>query len=159
MKHTLSVLVENKPGVLSRIAGLFSRRGFNIDSLAVGVTDDPDISRMTITVDGKEQPIEQVTKQLHKLINVIKITDLDPHNTVARELALIKVKSAARNRGEIMQVAEIFRANILDVARNTMTLEITGTTEKIDALEKLLEPHGVVEVVRTGRIAIERSEK
>ena len=159
MKHTLSVLVENKPGVLSRIAGLFSRRGFNIDSLAVGVTDDPDISRMTITVDGKEQPIEQVTKQLHKLINVIKITDLDPHNTVARELALIKVKSAAPSRGEIMQVAEIFRANILDVARKTMTLEITGTTEKIDAIEKLLEPHGVVEVVRTGRIAIERSEK
>jgi len=159
MKHTLSVLVENKPGVLSRIAGLFSRRGFNIDSLAVGVTDDPEISRMTITVDGKEQPIEQVTKQLHKLINVIKITDLDPLNTVARELALIKVKSKASNRGEIMQIAEIFRSNILDVARDTMTLEITGTTEKIDAIEKLLEPHGVVEVVRTGRIAIERSKK
>lgn len=159
MKHTLSVLVENKPGVLSRIAGLFSRRGFNIDSLAVGITDDPDISRMTITVDGKEHPIEQVTKQLHKLINVIKITDLDPQNTVARELALVKVKSSARSRGEIMQVAEIFRANILDVAKNTMTLEITGTTEKINALEQLLDPHGVVEIVRTGRIAIERGAK
>ena len=159
MKHTLSVLVENKPGVLSRIAGLFARRGFNIDSLAVGITDDPDVSRMTITVDGKEHPIEQVTKQLHKLINVIKITDLDPHNTVARELALVKVKSDVKSRGEIMQVAEIFRANILDVAKKTMTLEITGTTEKINAIEQLLEPHGVVEVVRTGRIAIERSEK
>jgi acetolactate synthase-1/3 small subunit len=159
MKHTLSVLVENKPGVLSRIAGLFSRRGFNIDSLAVGITDDPNISRMTITVDGKEHPIEQVTKQLHKLINVIKITDLDPQNTVARELALIKVKSGSRSRGEIMQVAEIFRANILDVARNTMTLEITGTTEKINALEQLLDPHGVMEIVRTGRIAIERGAK
>jgi acetolactate synthase-1/3 small subunit len=159
MKHTLSVLVENKPGVLSRIAGLFARRGFNIDSLAVGITDDPNISRMTITVDGKEHPIEQVTKQLHKLINVIKITDLDPHNTVARELALIKVKSGASSRGEIMQITEIFRANILDVARNTMTLEITGTAEKIDALEQLLDPHGVVEIVRTGRIAIERGAK
>ncbi len=159
MKHTLSVLVENKPGVLSRVAGLFSRRGFNIDSLAVGVTENPDVSRMTITVDGKEHPIEQVTKQLHKLINVIKITDLDPVNTVARELALIKVKSDAGSRGEIMQIAEIFRANILDVARNTMVLEITGTTEKIDALLQLLAPQGVVEIVRTGRIAIERGAK
>ncbi|MBE0428905.1 MAG: acetolactate synthase small subunit [Thermoleophilia bacterium] len=159
MKHTLSVLVENKPGALARIAGLFSRRGFNIDSLAVGVTEDPDVSRMTITVSAAEHPIEQVTKQLHKLINVIKITDLDPENTVARELALIKVKSDAGNRAEIMQLAEIFRANILDVGRNTLTIEITGTYEKIDALERLLFPHGVVEVVRTGRIAIERGQK
>lgn len=159
MKHTLSVLVENKPGVLARIAGLFSRRGFNIDSLAVGITDDPNISRMTITVDGQEHPIEQVTKQLHKLINVIKITDLDPVNTVSRELALVKVKSDARTRGEIMQIAEIFRANVLDVSKKTMTIEITGTTAKIDALERLLKPHGVLEVVRTGKIAIERGEK
>lgn len=159
MKHTLSVLTENKPGVLARIAGLFSRRGFNIDSLAVGVTEDPDISRMTITVSAEEHPIEQVTKQLHKLINVIKITDLDPEKTVARELALIKVKSDAKNRAEIMQLAEIFRANILDVSKNTLTIETTGTYEKIDALERLLAPHGVVEVVRTGRIAIERGEK
>lgn len=159
MKHTLSVLVENKPGVLARIAGLFSRRGFNIDSLAVGVTEDPDISRMTITVDGQEHPIEQVTKQLHKLINVIKITDLDPANTVARELALIKVNSDAKTRGEVMQIAEIFRAKILDVSKKTMTIEITGTNEKIEALERLLQPLGVVEMVRTGKIAIERGEK
>ena len=158
MKHTLSVLVENKPGVLARIAGLFSRRGFNIDSLAVGVTDDPDVSRMTITVDAAEHPIEQVTKQLHKLINVIKITDLDPHNTVARELALIKVSSDAKTRGEVMQIAEIFRANILDVGRKSMTIEITGTAEKIEALELLLKKQ-VQEIVRTGRIAIERGEK
>jgi acetolactate synthase I/III small subunit len=159
MKHTLSVMVENKPGVLARIAGLFSRRGFNIDSLAVGITEDPDISRMTITVDAEEHPIDQVTKQLHKLINVIKITDLDPLNTVARELALIKVKSDAKNRAEVMQLAEIFRANILDVSKKTLTIEITGTFEKIDALEALLWSHGVVEIVRTGRIAIERGEK
>ncbi|MHB1412628.1 MAG: acetolactate synthase small subunit [Thermoleophilia bacterium] len=158
MKHTLSVMVENKPGVLARIAGLFSRRGFNIDSLAVGVTEDPDVSRMTITVNAAEHPIEQVTKQLHKLINVIKITDLDPDNTVARELALIKVKSDARSRGEVMQIAEIFRAKILDVSRKTMTIEITGTAEKIEALELLLKPN-VAEIVRTGRIAIERGEK
>jgi acetolactate synthase-1/3 small subunit len=159
MKHTLSVMVENKPGVLARVAGLFSRRGFNIDSLAVGITEDPKVSRMTITVDGKEQPIEQVTKQLHKLINVIKITDLDPVNMVARELALIKVKSEPKNRGEVVQIAEIFRARILDVSRKTMTLEVTGSNEKIEAMEKLLWPLGVVEVVRTGRIAIERGEK
>ena len=159
MKHTLSVLVENKPGVLARVAGLFARRGFNINSLAVGITEDPDVSRMTITVDAEEHPIEQVTKQLHKLINVIKITDLDPERTVARELALIKVKSDARTRAEVMQLAEIFRAQILDVSKKTLTVEITGTFEKIDALEQLLQPHGVVEIVRTGRIAIERGEK
>lgn len=159
MKHTLSVLVENKPGVLARVAGLFSRRGFNIDSLAVGITEDPDVSRMTITVDAEEHPIEQVTKQLHKLINVIKITDLDPEKTVARELALIKVKSDTKTRAEVMQLAEIFRAQILDVSRKTITIEITGTYEKLDAFEQLLQPHGVVEIVRTGRIAIERGEK
>lgn len=159
MKHTLSVLVENKPGALARIAGLFSRRGFNIDSLAVGITEDPNVSRMTITVDGQEHPIEQVTKQLHKLINVIKITDLNPDNTVARELALIKVSADAKSRGEIMQIVEIFRANILDVSKKTLTVETTGTWEKIEALELLLRPFGVVEMVRTGRIAIERGEK
>ena len=159
MKHTLSVLVENKPGVLARVAGLFSRRGFNIDSLAVGITEDPDVSRMTITVDAEEHPIEQVTKQLHKLINIIKITDLDVEKTVARELALIKVKSDTKTRAEVMQLAEIFRAQILDVSRKTITVEITGTYEKLDAFERLLQPHGVVEIVRTGRIAIERGEK
>ena len=159
MKHTLSVLVENKPGVLARVAGLFSRRGFNIDSLAVGITENPDVSRMTITVDAEEHPIEQVTKQLHKLINVIKITDLDAEKTVARELALLKVKSDAKTRADVMQLAKIFRARILDVSRKTITIEITGTHQKIEALEQLLQPHGVVEIVRTGRIAIERGEK
>jgi len=159
MKHTLSVLVENKPGVLARVAGLFARRGFNINSLAVGITEDPDVSRMTITVDAEEHPIEQVTKQLHKLINVIKITDLDAERTVARELALIKVKSDTKTRAEVMQLAEIFRAQILDVSRKTITIEITGTYQKLDAFEQLLQPHGVVEIVRTGRIAIERGEK
>ncbi|MCL6105834.1 MAG: acetolactate synthase small subunit [Actinobacteria bacterium] len=159
MKHTLSVLVENKPGVLARIAGLFSRRGFNIDSLAVGITEDPDVSRMTITVDAAEHPIEQVTKQLHKLINVIKITDLDPERTVARELSLVKVSTDAKTRGEVMQIAEIFRARILDVGKKSLTIEVTGTTGKIEALEQLLRPHGVVEIVRTGRVAIERGGK
>ena len=159
MKHTLSVLVENKPGVLARIAGLFSRRGFNIDSLAVGITEDPDVSRMTITVDAAEHPIEQVTKQLHKLINVIKITDLDPERTVARELSLVKVSTDAKTRGEVMQIAEIFRARILDVGKKSLTIEVTGTTGKIEALEQLLQPHGVVEIVRTGRVAIERGGK
>ncbi len=159
MKHTLSVLVENKPGVLARIAGLFSRRGFNIDSLAVGVTEDPNVSRMTITLDQQEHPIEQVTKQLHKLINVIKITDLDPERTVSRELALMKVSTDPKSRGEVMQIAEIFRANILDVGKKSLTVEITGTTAKIEAFEQLLRPHGLLEIVRTGRIAIERGEK
>ena len=159
MKHTLSVLVENKPGVLARIAGLFSRRGFNIDSLAVGVTEDPNVSRMTITLDQQEHPIEQVTKQLHKLINVIKITDLDPERTVSRELSLMKVSTDPKSRGEVMQIAEIFRANILDVGKKSLTVEITGTTGKIEAFEQLLRPHGLLEIVRTGRIAIERGEK
>ncbi|MBE3074449.1 MAG: acetolactate synthase small subunit [Actinobacteria bacterium] len=159
MKHTLSVLVENKPGVLTRISALFARRGFNIDSLAVGETEDPRLSRMTIAVDAQDSPLEQVTKQLHKLINVIKITDLDLGKTVARELALLKVKSDSKTRAEVMQLAEIFRANILDVGRKTLTIEITGTHQKIEALEQLLGPHGLVEIVRTGRIAIERGEK
>jgi acetolactate synthase I/III small subunit len=158
MKHILSVLVENKPGVLNRISGLFARRGFNIDSLAVGETEDPRLSRMTIAVDGQDQPLEQVTKQLHKLINVIKITDLDPATSVERELVLIKVKADADSRAEIIQVAEIFRAKIVDVSTQTVILEVTGGREKLDGITALLRPFGIVELVRTGRIAMGRGK-
>ena len=155
-KHVLSILVENKPGVLARIAGLFSRRGFNIDTLAVGPTDDPSISRVTLTLDGAVHPIDQVTKQLHKLVNVLKIRDMEPEETIAREMALFKVTAAVENRAEIMQFAEIFRAKIVDVSRRTMTIEVTGSAEKVEAFERMIRPHGLVEMVRTGEIAIAR---
>ena len=155
-KHILSLLVENKPGVLARIAGLFSRRGFNIDTLAVGPTDDPNVSRITLTLDGAVHPIDQVTKQLHKLVNVLKIRDMEPEETIAREMALFKVTSAIENRAEIMQFAEIFRAKIVDVSRRTMTIEVTGSADKIEAFERMIRPHGLVEMVRTGEIAIAR---
>lgn len=156
-KHVLSLLVENKPGVLARIAGLFSRRGFNIDTLAVGPTDDPEISRITLTVDGAVHPIDQVTKQLHKLVNVIKIRDMDPDTTVSREMALFRVSAPAESRGEIMEFAKIFRAKIVDVSRRTMTIEVTGAQDKIDAFERMVRPHGLVEMARTGEVAISRS--
>ncbi len=159
MKHTLSVLVENRPGVLARVAGLFSRRGFNIDSLAVGPTEDPELSRMTIVVDVEEHSLEQVTKQLHKLINVIKISDLDPHHSVGRELLLIKVQGTAKNRAEIIEIADIFRAKIVDVSRSTLTLEVTGTADKLGAMQDLLTPYGITELARTGRIALGRGVK
>jgi acetolactate synthase I/III small subunit len=155
-KHILSILVENKPGVLARVAGLFSRRGFNIDTLAVGPTDDPSISRITLTLDGAVHPIDQVTKQLHKLVNVLKIRDMEPEETVAREMAMFKVSSAVENRAEIIQFAEIFRAKIVDVSRRTMTIEVTGSAEKIEAFERMIRPHGLIEMVRTGEIAIAR---
>ena len=155
-KHILSLLVENKPGVLARIAGLFARRGFNIDTLAVGPTDDPNISRITLTLDGAVHPIDQVTKQLHKLVNVLKIRDMEPEDTIAREMALFKVSAAVENRAEIMQFAEIFRANTVDVSRRTMTIEVTGSAEKIEAFERMIRPHGLIEMVRTGEIAIAR---
>jgi acetolactate synthase-1/3 small subunit len=155
-KHVLSILVENKPGVLARIAGLFARRGFNIDTLAVGPTDDPNVSRITLTLDGAVHPIDQVTKQLHKLVNVLKIRDMEPDETIAREMALFKVSSAIENRAEIMQFAEIFRAKIVDVSRRTMTIEVTGSADKIEAFERMIRPHGLVEMVRTGEIAIAR---
>ena len=158
-KHILSILVENKPGVLARVAGLFSRRGFNIDTLAVGPTDDPSISRITLTLDGAVHPIDQVTKQLHKLVNVLKIRDMEPEETVAREMALFKVSSAVENRAEIIQFAEIFRAKIVDVARRTMTIEVTGSADKIEAFERMVRPHGLVEMVRTGEIAIARGQR
>ena len=156
-KHVLSLLVENQPGVLARIAGLFSRRGFNIDTLAVGPTDDPDISRITLTVDGAVHPIDQVTKQLHKLVNVIKIRDMDPDTTISREMALFRVSAPAESRGELMEFAQIFRAKVVDVSRRTLTIEVTGTQDKIDAFERMIRPHGLVEMARTGEVAISRS--
>jgi acetolactate synthase I/III small subunit len=156
-KHILSLLVENKSGVLARIAGLFSRRGFNIDTLTVGPTEDPNISRITLTVDGALHPIDQVTKQLHKLVNVIKIRDMEPEQTIAREMALFKVSAAVESRSEIMQFAEIFRARVIDVSRRTLTIEVTGTADKIEAFERMVRPHGLVEMARTGEVAITRS--
>ena len=155
-KHTISILTENKSGVLSRIAGLFARRGFNIDTLTVGPTDDPQISRFTITIDGAEHSIDQVTKQLHKLVNVIKIRDLEPDETVARELAVFKLAVDGGARAEVMQICEIFRGKVVDVSRRSIILEVTGTTEKIEAFERMVRPFGLVEMMRTGEIAIAR---
>src|SRR6266536_73771 len=155
-KHVLSILVENKPGVLARVAGLFARRGFNIGSLAVGPTDDPTNSRITLTVDGALHPIDQVTKQLHKLVNVLKIRDLDPADTVARELALFKVAADGAQRAEVMQVCEIFRGKVVDVTKRSIIVEVTGTTDKIEAFERMVRPFGLVEMMRTGEIAISR---
>jgi acetolactate synthase-1/3 small subunit len=156
-KHVLSILVENKPGVLTRIAGLFARRGFNIDTLTVGPTDDERLSRITLTLDGATHPIDQVTKQLHKLVNVLKIRDLDPADTVSRELALFKVAvNDGAQRAEVMQIAEIFRGKVVDVTKRSLILEVTGTTEKIEAFENLVRPFGLIEMMRTGEIAIAR---
>ena len=155
-KHVLTILVENKPGVLTRIAGLFARRGFNIDTLTVGPTDDEDVSRVTLTVDGALHPIDQVTKQLHKLINVLKIRDLEPSETVTRELALFKVAVDGVQRAEVLQLTEIFRGRIVDVTRRSIIVEITGTTDKIEAFERMVRPFGLIEMARTGEIAISR---
>lgn len=159
MKHTLAVLVENKYGVLARVAGLFSRRGYNIDSLAVGITDDPTISRMSIVVHGDDHVLEQVTKQLNKLVDVIRVTDLDAKDSVERELALIKVTTDTKTRSEIMQIVDVFRARTVDVAAKSMTIEITGNEDKINAIEQLLRPFGIKEMVRTGKIAMTRGSK
>jgi acetolactate synthase I/III small subunit len=158
-KHTLSILVENKSGVLTRIAGLFARRGFNIDTLTVGPTDDPALSRVTLTVDGAIHPIDQVTKQLHKLVNVLKIRDLEPTDTVSRELALFKVAADGPQRGELMQIAEIFRGKVVDVGKRSVVIEVTGTTEKIEAFESMVRPFGLIEMMRTGEIAISRGRQ
>jgi acetolactate synthase I/III small subunit len=155
-KHIVTMLVENKPGVLARVAGLFSRRGFNISTLAVGPTDDPLLSRMTLTLDGALHPIDQVTKQLHKLVNVIKIRDLEPEEAVARELALFKVSADADTRGQVMQFADIFRGKVIDVSKRSITIEVTGTDDKIEAFEQAVRPFGLIEMVRTGEIAISR---
>jgi acetolactate synthase I/III small subunit len=155
-KHILSILVENKAGVLTRIAGLFARRGFNINTLAVGPTDDERVSRVTLTLDGAMHPIDQVVKQLHKLVNVLKIRDLEPEETVARELALFKVAADGAVRGEVMQIAEIFRGKVVDLTKRSITIEVTGADDKIEAFERMVRPFGLIEMVRTGEIAISR---
>ena len=159
MKHTLSVLVENKPGVLARVAGLFSRRGFNIDSLAVGVTENQEISRMTIVVEGDDRVLEQVTKQLNKLIDVIKVSDLRAGESVERELVMFKVVAEPKTRSGIMQIADIFRARIVDVSQKTLIIEVTGDETKINAMESLLKQFGIKELARTGKVALTRGLK
>jgi acetolactate synthase-1/3 small subunit len=159
MKHTLSVLVENHPGVLSKVSGLFSRRSFNIDSLAVGITEDPSVSRITIVVDGDEYIIEQVEKQLNKLVDVIKVKALEPGEFISCELTLFKVHATSSNRSEIVQIAEIFRAKIIDVSRTTLTIEFADTIERTQSLEAMLNPYGVIELVRTGTIALEKGSR
>lgn len=159
MRHTITVLVENKFGVLARIAGLFSGRGYNIESLSVAETLDQTMSYMTITTKGNESIIEQITKQLNKLIDVIKVVDLTQENIVEREMALIKVTAEASFRAEILRITDIFRGNIVDVTPKTYTIEVTGDEEKIKAIINLLKPFGIKEIVRTGRIAITRGLK
>lgn len=154
--HTITALVEDKPGVLARIAGLFSRRGFNISNLSVGHSETPGLSRMTFVVEGDNWVVEQVTKQLYKLIDVVRVTNISDESIVARELALVKVHTNATSRAEIMQIVDIFRANIVDVTRDSVTIEITGDEEKVNALLRLLHPFGIRETMRTGRVAITR---
>ncbi len=159
MNHIISVLVENKAGVLAKISGLFSRRGFNIESLAVGPTEDEKTSRITMEVEAEEQSIEQIIKQLYKLVNVIKIKELDPQNIVERELVLIKVSADSKIRPEILEIVSIFRANIVDVGKKTLIIEITGNSSKVKALEDLIKPFGILELIRTGKIACTRGSK
>ncbi len=158
-RHPLSVLVENKPGVLARVAGLFSRRGFNIDSLAVGETEHPEISRITIVVNAEANPLEQVTKQLNKLVNVLKIVELDQAAAVQRELLLVKVRADRATRSQVMETVQLFRARVVDVAAETLTIEATGTSEKLDALLRDLEPFGIKEMVQSGVVAIGRGSR
>lgn len=155
-RHTITALVEDKPGVLNRVASLFRRRGFNISSLAVGNSELPNLSRMTFVVEGDSRVVEQVTKHLHKLVDVIKVSDVSDHHAVARELALIRVKINVHTRSEVMQMVDLFRAHIIDVAPDSVIVEVVGDEEKIDALQGLLSPFGVVEVMRTGIVAMTR---
>ena len=159
MRHTISVLVENHPGVLARIAGLFSGRGFNIDSLSVGETEDPSVSRMTVVVTGDDEVVEQIGKQLNKLIDTIKVTDLTQEEHVERELILLKVSAGGSTRSEIMQIVDIFRAKIVDVGPKSVVVEATGTADKVEALLDLLRKFGIKEMARTGHVAIARSSK
>ena len=158
-KHTLSVLVENKPGVLARIAALFSRRGFNIDSLAVGETEYPDVSRMTVVVDVEDLPLEQVTKQLNKLVEVLKVVELEPQSAVQRQVMLIKVRADAGTRSQVLEMVQMFRAKVVDVATDSLTIEATGNTDKLQALLDVLEPYGVKELVQSGLVAIGRGPR
>jgi len=158
-KHTLSVLVENKPGVLARIAGLFSRRGFNIESLAVGPTEHPEVSRMTIVVNVEESPLEQVTKQLNKLIEVIKIVELDSSASIKRELLLVKVRADASTRGAVLDAVQLFRAKVVDVAPDAVTVQAVGNADKLADLLRVLEPFGIRELVQSGMVAIGRGSR
>jgi acetolactate synthase I/III small subunit len=158
-RHTLSVLVENKPGVLARVSALFSRRGFNIDSLAVGPTEHPDVSRMTIAVNVEDLPLEQVTKQLNKLVNVLKVVELDPTASVQRELLLVKVKADQATRSQVLEVVQLFRAKVVDVAADAVTIEATGTADKLDAFIRVLEPFGIRELVQSGMVAVGRGAR
>jgi len=158
-KHTLSVLVENKPGVLARIAALFSRRGFNIDSLAVGPTEHADVSRMTIVVDVEDSPLEQVTKQLNKLVEVLKIVELEPGATVLRELMLVKVAATAETRGQVLDAVQLFNAKAVDVAPDTVTVQLVGNSDKLDDFLRVVEPFGIRELVQSGAIAIGRGSR
>jgi acetolactate synthase I/III small subunit len=155
-RHTLSVLVENKPGLLVRVAGLFSRRGFNIDSLAVGPTEHEEISRMTIVVNCEDHPLEQVTKQLNRLINVLKIVELEPAAAVQRELLLVKVRADLETRSRVLETVALFRAKVVDVATDAVTVEATGNKEKLDALIRVLQPFGIKELVQSGMVAVGR---
>ena len=158
-KHTLSVLVENKPGVLARIAGLFSRRGFNIDSLAVGPTEHPEVSRMTIVVNVEDSPLEQVTKQLNKLVEVIKVVELDGGASVSRELLLVKVRADASSRGQVLEVVQLFRAKVVDVTTDAVTVQVVGNTDKLADFLTMVEPFGVRELVQSGMVAIGRGSR
>jgi acetolactate synthase-1/3 small subunit len=158
-KHTLSVLVEDKPGVLARVSGLFSRRGFNISSLAVGPTEQPGISRMTIVVAVEDFPLEQVTKQLNKLVHVIKIVELEPSQSVQRELLLVKVRADASVRSQVLETVQLFRAKVVDVAPDAVTVEATGNVDKLAALLRVLEPFGVREIVQSGMVAVARGPR
>jgi acetolactate synthase-1/3 small subunit len=159
MQHTITALVENTPGVLARVAGLFARRGFNIESLAVSITEDPTVSRMTIVVGGDERVLEQIEKQLNKLVEVIKVYDYANTPAVERELALIKVTAAPERRAEIMQISDIFRGKIIDVSERTLTIEVTGPVDKVNAFQALLAPYGIKELVRTGKIVLSRGAR
>ena len=158
-RHTLSVLVENVPGVLARVSGLFSRRSFNIESLAVGPTEHPEISRITIVVLVSDQPLEQVTKQLNKLVNVIKIVELEPDSSVERELLIVKVRADASVRSQVLETVQLFRAKVVDVSPEALTIEVTGDGDKLDALLRMLEPYGIREMVQSGSIAIGRGPR
>lgn len=158
-RHVLSVLVENQSGVLSRVSGLFSRRGYNIDSLSVGETEDPKVSRMTIVVRGDDHILEQIIKQLNKLIDVIRVVELDPEQSVFRELALIKVNTNMTTRASVIEIVDIFRANIVDVSADTLTVEMTGDEAKIEAFIALMDSYGIAEIVRTGLTALQRGNK
>ena len=158
-RHTLSVLVEDQPGVLARISALFSRRGFNIDSLAVGPTEMVGVSRMTIVVNVEELPLEQVTKQLNKLVNVLKIVELDPDSAVQRELLLVKVRADMENRAHVLETVQLFRAKVVDVASDTVTVEATGSRDKLEALLRVLEPYGIKELVQSGMVAMGRGSR